>query len=486
MAERADPGRRASTLTLDDDVFGAPFNGPLVHECVRGRARRAPARHARDARRAAWSAAAAPSRGARRAPAVPAPARRAPRCGPAAAPSSARARATTPSRSTARRAARRCAPRSRCTPSAARCSVVDAGGFDAPSTKQAAGPARRPPRRLACSSCSAPRRPRPRKSFRNLAGVTRARRRERRRRRHRRRRDARRVAGRARRAHARVAANDRSGSRAQPRQAMPDGSQPGDHPPGRLREVLRARDGRQVHVPRPHGRAQDADQAGRRGSCSTSRCSRSAPSAVPSKPKRRGYTAGRTREWKKADRAGPRGRHDPDLPGPGGRSLMPIRKPKPTSPGRRFVTYAGLRGDHEDRAGEVARRGPQEVRRAQRQRPQDRPPPRRRRQAPVPHRSTSSAARTASRPRSPRSSTTPTARPTSRCCTTSTARRRYILAPKPAARRHDRRVRPDGRHHGRQRAAAGQHAGRHGGPQRRAPARAAAASSPAPPAPASS
>ena len=21
-------------LTLDDDVFGAPFNGPLVHECV--------------------------------------------------------------------------------------------------------------------------------------------------------------------------------------------------------------------------------------------------------------------------------------------------------------------------------------------------------------------------------------------------------------------------------------------------------------------
>ena len=30
------------------------------------------------------------------------------------------------------------------------------------------------------------------------------------------------------------------------------------------------------------------------------RWSRSAPSAVPSKPKRRGYTAGRTREWKKA------------------------------------------------------------------------------------------------------------------------------------------------------------------------------------------
>ena len=33
---------------------------------------------------------------------------------------------------------------------------------------------------------------------------------------------------------------------------------------------------------------------------------------------------------------------------------MPIRKPKPTSPGRRFITYRGLRGDHEDRAREVA------------------------------------------------------------------------------------------------------------------------------------
>src|SRR5205807_77753 len=41
------------------------------------------------------------------------------------------------------------------------------------------------------------------------------------------------------------------------------------------------------------------------------------------------------------DRPGPRGRHDPDLPAPGGdRELVPIRKPKPTSPGRRFATYA--------------------------------------------------------------------------------------------------------------------------------------------------
>ena len=40
--------------------------------------------------------------------------------------------------------------------------------------------------------------------------------------------------------------------------------------------------------------------------------------SVKSKPKRRGYTSGRTRAWKKAIvqvRAGP---VDPDLPGPGG------------------------------------------------------------------------------------------------------------------------------------------------------------------------
>jgi large subunit ribosomal protein L2 len=60
---------------------------------------------------------------------------------------------------------------------------------------------------------------------------------------------------------------------------------------------------------------------------------------------------------------------------------MPIRKPKPTSPGRRFITFPDFAGDHEDRARALARRGSEEVGRAQRARPQDRPPPRRRRQA---------------------------------------------------------------------------------------------------------
>ena len=37
--------------------------------------------------------------------------------------------------------------------------------------------------------------------------------------------------------------------------------------------------------------------------------------SVKSKPKRRGQTAGRTRQWKKAIVQVARGRHDPDLPG---------------------------------------------------------------------------------------------------------------------------------------------------------------------------
>ena len=62
--------------------------------------------------------------------------------------------------------------------------------------------------------------------------------------------------------------------------------------------------------------------------------------SVKSKPKRRGYTAGPHARLEEGHRAGASRPVDPDLPGPGGRSVMPIRKPKPTSPGRRFVSYA--------------------------------------------------------------------------------------------------------------------------------------------------
>src|SRR3954447_19755929 len=63
-------------------------------------------------------------------------------------------------------------------------------------------------------------------------------------------------------------------------------------------------------------------------------------SKVPSKPKRRGVTAGRTRAWKKAVVQVREGDTIPIFQGLGGDlKAMPIRKPKPTSPGRRFVTY---------------------------------------------------------------------------------------------------------------------------------------------------
>ena len=148
-------------------------------------------------------------------------------------------------------------------------------------------------------------------------------------------------------------------------------------------------------------------------------------SKVPSKPKRRGVTAGRTRAWKKAVVQVRPGRHHPDLPGPRGATSKPCRfaspsQPPPDAGSSRSADFAEITKTEPER---TPRRGSEEVRRAQRARPQDR----RAIAAAAPSastaRSTSSAPRTACRPRSPRSSTTRTARRTSRCCTTSTARR---------------------------------------------------------------
>ena len=100
---------------------------------------------------------------------------------------------------------------------------------------------------------------------------------------------------------------------------------------------------------------------------------------------------------------------------------MPIRKPKPTSPGRRFVSYAdyaeitkttpekslveGLKksGGRNANGRKTARHRGGGAKRLYRR---------------IDFKRTQA---TASRRRSPRSSTTPTGRPTSRCCTTSTA-----------------------------------------------------------------
>src|SRR3954466_11889686 len=89
-------------LTLDADVFGAAFNGPLVHEVViaelAARRRGTHATRTRGRARAGGAApgGGAPSGGAKGARAAPARARSARRTSPAAASSSARPRATTP------------------------------------------------------------------------------------------------------------------------------------------------------------------------------------------------------------------------------------------------------------------------------------------------------------------------------------------------------------------------------------------------------
>ena len=156
-------------LALDADVFGAPFNGPLVHEVVvaelAARRRGTPRRS-----RAARSAAAAPSRGARRAPAAPAPA-------PSRSPiwtGGGTVFGPSPRHYTVKvnRKARRAALRSALSVHAERGSIfgLDAAGFDGPSTKQAAGliaDRRGGSVLIVLGEEEAA----PAKSFRNLAGV---------------------------------------------------------------------------------------------------------------------------------------------------------------------------------------------------------------------------------------------------------------------------------------------------------------------------
>ena len=149
---------------------------------------------------------------------------------------------------------------------------------------------------------------------------------------------------------------------------------------------------------------------------------------------------------------------------------MPIRKPKPTSPGRRFVTYPDF--------AEVTKKEPEKTLTEGLKKSGGRnahgrktgPSPRRRRQAPVPdHRLQ------APQGRDPRARGRDRVRPQPvRLHRAAALRRRsQELHPRPeqAARRHGRRVRHGRRHHGRKRVAAGEHAGRHRGPQRRAAAR---------------
>ena len=306
---------RASKVALDDDAFGARFNGPLAARVGARRAGRAPARHRLDARPAAWSPAATPSPGARRAPAARAPARRARRSSPAAASSSGPIRAPTPSRSIARSAAPRCAARSRCTRSAARSrsSTPPRSMCPRPSRRptlladwgRAAPDAgrRRPPRSGApgchsatssASRCSCPRTSASPTSSAPPRCCARA---------------------------AALDAADRPRRRAAHARTE-EVTRLMEHSQVIIRPVVSeksyvARRRRPLHVPRPPRRAQDADPPGRRGALR--RPGRRGPhDAVKSKPKRRGQQPGAA-AWKKAMvqvRAGrDRSRSSPGLEG---------------------------------------------------------------------------------------------------------------------------------------------------------------------------
>ena len=101
---------------------------------------------------------------------------------------------------------------------------------------------------------------------------------------------------------------------------------------------------------------------------------------------------------------------------------MPIRNPKPTSPGRRFVTYPDFAEITRDEPEKSLTEGLKKSGGRNSNGRKTVAPPRWRRQAAVPQDRLQAAARTACRRRSRTSSTTRTAPPTSRCCTTPTAR----------------------------------------------------------------
>ena len=149
---------------------------------------------------------------------------------------------------------------------------------------------------------------------------------------------------------------------------------------------LRARRGRQVHLPRPPRRAQDADPPGGRVALRRQRARGPHDVASSPSPSAAGSPrAARARGRRPSCRCAPATRSRSSRASRGSRrASMAIRKPKPTSPGRRFSTYPDFAEITKTEPEKTPRRGPEEVRRAQRSRAQDVAPSRRRRQAPVP------------------------------------------------------------------------------------------------------
>ena len=303
-------GRRSTTPSSARSSTARSCTRPCAPSWPR--AARAPHRP----RRAARSAAAAPSRGARRAPAAPAPARSGPavdrrrhRLRPEAAPLHRQGQP----QGAPRRAARALSLH------AERGSLVGARRRPTSTRPRPSRPPALldgPPRRLRAARARHARRPPCAKSFRNLArvnvlpaedvGVA----------------D---IIGAATLVASQAALDALTDAReprrrAQPRRRRaPDGRPPGDHPPGRLREDLRAarRPTSTPSASTPTRTRPRSARPSRRSSTSTSLEVRTL--SVKSKPKRRGYTSGRTRavEEGRSSRCTPGDTH-PALRGPGG------------------------------------------------------------------------------------------------------------------------------------------------------------------------
>ena len=168
-----------------------------------------------------------------------------------------------------------------------------------------------------------------------------------------------------------------------------------------------------LHVPRPPGRAQDPDPPGRRAALRRQGGRRAHHERALQAQAPRADLRPHAR-LEEGHRPGRAGRHDPGLRRPrarrGGRRLMAIRKPKPTRPGRRFATYPDFSEITKKEPESSLVEGISKKRRAQHPRPQDLPPPRRRRQAAVPPDRLQAAQGRRAGARSRRSSTTRTAR----------------------------------------------------------------------------
>src|SRR5262249_34065530 len=105
----------------------------------------------------------------------------------------------------------------------------------------------------------------------------------------------------------------------------------------RLREELQPDRRPEVHVPRALQGAQDADPPGGRAALRRPRDRRERLQGSAQGEAAR-LDQGLPPGLQEGDRPGPRGRDDPDLRG--GSGLVPVRKYKPTSAGRRFMSVS--------------------------------------------------------------------------------------------------------------------------------------------------